>query len=92
MPRGCNGPRTVKAIRLLFRIPSMRYQVCNWPEADLNQSQRNVRFQGYSGHDFDVTPRQRLMLWTAPTLRHRECHRVVALKRTTMRGAVHGRG
>ena len=36
--------------------------------------------------------RQRLMLWTAPALRHRECHRVVALKQTTLRGAVHGRG
>jgi len=31
------------------------------------------------------------MLWTAPTLRHRSGHRVVALKQTTMRGAVRGR-
>ena len=31
-----------------------------------------------------------LMLWTAPALRHQECHRVVSPKQTTLRGAVHG--
>jgi hypothetical protein len=34
----------------------------------------------------------RMMLWTAPTLRHRSAIGLVALKQTTLRGAVHGRG
>jgi integrase len=35
---------------------------------------------------------QLVMLWTAPTLRHRDVPKGGSLKRTTMRGAVHGRG
>ena len=51
----------------------------------------DVRFRGQSGHCNFSAACPLLMLWTAPTLRHQSA-KGGCVKRTTLRGAVHGRG